>query len=107
MSKSMYMNVENMRNLTDLFNQKITSLKEIYSGIDTTMKELDGNQDTWKGENQKLFKETFQKTLDTYPENIKKFEDFYTFLKNTIDEYEATDDNFNKDINTNQDSFDV
>jgi uncharacterized protein YukE len=101
------MNVENMRNLTDLFNQKIAALKEIYDGIENSTKELDGTQDVWKGENQKLFKDTFQKTLDTYPANIKKFEEFQIFLKGVIDEYENTDKDLNKEININQESFDV
>lgn len=107
MGKSMYMNTENMKSLADSFNQKIKSLNGIYSDINTKMKDLDGTNDIWNGEKQKVFSQYLQLSLNKYPQNIKKLEEFHTFLVNTIENYEKEDNDLNKEINDNQDNFDV
>lgn len=104
---SMYMNTDNMKLLADSLNSKIIALKEVYQSVDSRMKELDGSNDTWKGENQKKFYETFSTSLDKFPKNIEKLEDFHKFLTNTIKDYETRDSDINKEIDNGDDKFGV
>lgn len=104
---SMYMETNNMKLLADKLNKDIVALKDIYESINTRMKEIDGSSDAWNGENQKLFFDTFSTSLNKYPKNIEKLEDFHKFLVNTINDYETRDSDINKEIENGDDRFDV
>ena len=108
MSNSMFMNDTNtMKALAESLDKKINSLNEVYQDIDNKTKVLDGSNDIWKGDDQKLFYESFSLTLDKYPKNIEKLKEFHKFLVDTINEYEKRDSDINKDIDKNDDRFDV
>ena len=107
MSKSMYMNVENMKLLAESLNKKIESLSEVYLNIVMKTKVLNGSSDVWRGDNQKRFFDSFSTTLVKYPKNIEKLKEFRQFLLDTIDEYENKDNTLSTTIDNNEEMFDV
>ena len=105
-NESMYMNVENMKTIVNSFKGKINALNEVYKDIELKNKEIDGSCDTWKGDNQKKFQQFFSQTINKYPKNIDKLNEFYSFLVKTIENYEERDQDINRDIDS-KDEFDV
>ena len=53
--KSMYMNSDKLRDISNQLNSKIRELSNCYNAVNDRVKELDGSNETWKGEKQKKF----------------------------------------------------
>lgn len=107
MSSSMYMNSENMKALTEKLNGKIQEIETCYENINKYLSQIDGSNDNWKGNNQVLFYEHAMSLSKAFPGNVEKFKDFHAFLVNTINSYEETESDMNKDIDANASNFTV
>lgn len=106
-NQSIYMNSENLKSIANKLNEKINEIDKCYSDIRKGVKEIDGSNDNWKGNNQIKFYNYYFSISKNFPENIKKFNDFYNFLLNAINSYENRDKAIDKDIDNNSDNFDV
>lgn len=104
---SMLMNSDNLKTIANQLNQKIAAIENCYSEIRKCAKEIDGSNDNWKGDNQMKFYNYYFTISKSFPDNIKKFNDFYTFLVNAIKSYEERDNDISKDIDSNADNLDV
>lgn len=107
MSKSMYMNSENMKALTDRLNGKIQEIEACYEKVNKYLSQIDGSNDNWKGNNQAKFYDYAMLLSKAFPTNVEKFKDFHTFLVNTVNSYEETERDMNKDIDNNESNFTV
>lgn len=103
----MYMNSENMKDLTTKLSNKISEMENCYSNVKKYIEQIDGSNDNWKGNNQVQFYNYALSLSKTFPENIEKFKEFHNFLVNTINSYEETDSKMNKDIDNNASNFNV
>lgn len=106
-NKNMYMNSENLKVLANKLNEKINSIEDCYSEIKNCVEQVDGSSDSWKGNNQEKFYNYATSLSKDFPTNIDKFKEFYTFLVNTINEYEETDSDICSDIDKNSNNFEV
>ena len=103
----MYMNSENMKALATELNNKIIEMENCYSNVEKYIEQIDGSNDNWKGNNQVQFYNYVSLLAKEFPENIEKFKEFHKFLVNTINSYEETDSDMNKDIDNNESNFNV
>lgn len=105
--KSMYMNSENMKALAIRLNEKILAIENCYSEVKRNTLQIDGSNDYWKGNNQKMFYDYYSSMVDCFDENLEKFREFHKFLVSSIEEYEETEKDIGNDIDKNADNFDV
>ena len=54
--KGMYINSDGLKSLTAQLRNKIDSIKDCYSNMNTIIREIDGTNENWQGEKQKKFK---------------------------------------------------
>ena len=105
--ESMYMNSNNLKELSVKLNDKIIGIEKCYKDIQKIIKEIDGSTDTWKGNNQILFYEYYSSLCESFPSNIEKLNAYKKFLDDAITNYENRDKDINKDIDINASNFDV
>ena len=106
-NQSMFMNSDNLKALANQLNTKINAIESCYSEIRKSVKEIDGTNDNWKGNNQMKFYNYYFNLSKNFPENVKRLNDFHTFLLNAIKSYEERDKDISTDIDNNADNFDV
>lgn len=106
-NQSMFMNPDEMKTIASRLKDTINSIENCYSDIRKSVKEIDGSNDNWKGDNQMKFYNHYFLLSKNFPENMKKLNDFYTFLINVINSYENRDKDISNDIDKNADKFDV
>lgn len=107
MANSMYMDSEKLRADSTNLKNKIKEIEECYKAIDDIVKNIDGTNDNWFGDEQKLFYDYYLKLSKEFPKNLEKFNEFHTFLCGVIEEYEERDNDISKDIDANADNLDV
>ena len=86
---------------------KIKEVAESYNDVVITMKEIDGSNENWQGEDQKLFYETLEYITKKYEGNMSKLTELYNFLCKVINDYENRDENFGKDLERNAGNLDM
>lgn len=107
MASSMYIDCEKLKELAIRLNRKINDIENCYSEISKNAGQIVGTNDIWKGNNQVQFSNYLVSLADRFPDNLDKLKEFYSFLINTIKEYERRESDINNDINSNIDKFDV
>jgi len=105
--KSMYMQSDDLKAISEKLKNKIKEIENCYTSINETAKNLDGSNENWFGDEQKLFWNKYTCINKKYPENIEKFNEFYDFLCMAIREYEESDRNISSDIDRNANNLDV
>ncbi len=105
--KSMYMNSDKLRDISNQLNSKIRELSNCYNAVNDRVKELDGSNETWKGEKQKKFYSAYTLLSSNFPTNIDKLNEFHDFLCGVIKEYDERDSTINKDVDVNVDNLDM
>ncbi len=105
--KSMYMDSEKLKVISDQLRNKIKELNDCYNAINNKVRELDGSSDVWKGDKQKKFYTSYTLLSNDFPTNIDKFNEFHEFLCNVIKEYEERDASISKDVDVNVDNLDM
>ena len=91
MSSGICISWENLNSSVELLNQKINEIDRVYKEMNDLYKELDGTTNTWVGENQKRFYQTYMDLSSKFPKNVEKFKEFHTFLGNVRDSYRNSD----------------
>lgn len=105
--KSMYVNSENLRTISLKLKGKIKEIEDCYNDIDRIVKDIDGTNDNWFGNEQKIFYNNYMDMAKEYPKNIEKLNEFYQFLCGVISDYEERDKSISNDIDVNADNLDV
>ena len=105
--KSMYMNSDKLKDISNQLNNKIKELNDCYNAVNDKVKELDGSNETWKGDKQKKFYNAYSLLSNEFPTNIDKFNEFHEFLNGVIREYEERDSSIDKDVDVNVDNLDI
>lgn len=102
-----YINSDNLIQLAYKLKNKIKDIETTYNSITTNMKEIDGSNENWQGEDQKIFYETLEYVTDRYKNNVSKLTEIYNFLCKVINDYETRDENFGKDLERNAEDLDM
>ena len=105
--KSMYVNVENLKAISEKLRNKIKEIDDCYTSIKTIVKDVDGTNDNWFGNEQKIFYNNYLNMSKEYPKNIEKLNEFYQFLCGVIKDYEERDKDISNDVDVNTDNLDV
>ena len=104
---SILINSDNLIQLAYQLKQKIRDIETCYNEVKTNMREIDGTNENWQGEDQKIFYETLTYLTNKYEKNIGKLTEIYNFLCKTIDNYEKRDETFGRDLDRNNDNLDM
>ena len=102
-----YINSDNLIQIAYKLKNKIKEVAESYNDVVITMKEIDGSNENWQGEDQKLFYETLEYITKKYEGNMSKLTELYNFLCKVINDYENRDENFGKDLERNAGNLDM
>lgn len=106
-SDGMYINSDGLRNIIVRLRQKIDSIKQCYSDLNKIVRDLDGSNDNWQGDNQKKFYNIYTVLSSEYEPNVEKLEEFYEFLCKVVADYEKREKDSEKEIDDNEDNLDV
>ena len=102
-----YINSDNLKNIADQLKSKINEIEKNYNSITSYMKEIDGTNDNWQGNDQKIFYGALESLTSRYEANMDKLNEIYDFLMKVIDDYETRDENFGRDLDRNADNLDM
>ena len=102
-----FLNIDALVDLAFKLGKKIEEISDCYDSVKTLERQIDGNNDNWKGDDQKEYYNTIQLVTGSYHYNVDKLIEIYDFLLKIIDDYETKDESFGKDTDRNADNFDV
>ena len=102
-----FLNYDNLVQIAAELKQKIDSIESCYRAVKEEMKEIDGTNNNWQGEDQKIFYEALENFTSKYDDNINKLNEIHKFLCTIIDNYKTRDENFEKDLDRNKDNLDM
>ncbi len=91
MSNGICISWEKLNSSVEQLKQKIDAIDHVYKEMNDIYKEIDGTTDTWVGDNQKKFYQSYLNIAEGFPSNIEKFKEYYTFLGNVRDSYRESD----------------
>lgn len=91
MSSEFCVNWDNLKIQASNLKRKIDSAKQCYRNLDTIYKDIDGTTNTWYGENQKKFYDSYLEISHNFSGEISKFEELYNHLVKVIEAYEQSD----------------
>ena len=91
MSSGICINWDKLNDDVNKLGQKINEIDKIYRDLNNLYKELDGTTDTWVGENQKRFYQSYLELSSPFTNNVLKFREFQTFLNNVRETYKTSD----------------
>ena len=105
MSNGICINWNNLDTSVNELKTKIDAIEKCYNELNNIYKEIDGTTNTWVGNNQKKFYQSYLDLSSDFPNNIDKFNEFYRFLNNVRETYKESDstnvkqaDNKNDDL---------
>ena len=76
-----YLNYDNLIQLAYQLKIKIKEINSCYESIETNIKQIDGSNDNWQGEDQKEFYEIFDFVKGKFDKNVSKLIEIYkTYL---------------------------
>lgn len=102
-----YINYDGLVEVSSLLKQKINGIESCYNSIKEKIKDIDGTNNNWQGEDQKIFYEALLTLTNRYEDNINKLNEIYDFLQKIIDNYQTRDKTFEKDLDINENNLDM
>ena len=99
---------------SDSFSSNINSFEETVKNVEALlkrmseiMKEVDGENETWKSKSAQLVHEDFSQIEGGFEEINTKLTGYVTFLKDTLENYEKEENKLEKSIEDNSLNLDV
>ena len=103
----MEINKDELLNTINSLNTKKEELETIYREIEEKCKVLDGTDDVWKSDTQKIIFSYYENIRKEFPDVVLKFQDFSNFLSKTLENYENYDNGVNSDVDTDLEDLSI
>ena len=103
----MEVNKAELLNTINNLNVKRKELETIYREIEEKCKVLDGTDEVWNSDTQKIVFSYYENIKKRFPDVVLKFQDFSNFLSKTLDNYENYNASVNSDVDTNLEELSI
>ena len=107
MNSNVMINSEAFENYITKFDAKLIEIKTTLTNLSNTMKEIDGNNDTWKSKTAVAVHESFSEIESHFEEVDEELNVFSLFLKDVLEDYKNEEEREEKRIDTNDSYLDV
>lgn len=107
MSHSLIVNSEAFNSSISSFKDTTLKVKEILDNITELMKEIDGNNETWKSKTAVCVHEKYKETESRFKDINETFEKYNKFLTTTLEDYQKEEKKQEVSIDSQSDNLDV
>ena len=107
MSYNMEMDTKALYSIVVELDKKINELEGKYNKIRTTMKNVDGSNDNFKGEAQVVYYDFYNRVEKEFNPKIEQLKNYSAFLKKTIDNYKNRENDINTSVDNSSDDLSV
>lgn len=101
MESNLKVKSESFEDKLNQFKEKRTKIEDTLNEVCTIMKEIDGENDTWKGKTAKRVHDSYQTTELRFQDINAKLKSLETFLNQTLNSYKQEEEKEEKSINEN------
>ena len=98
---------DEFRSIINDLDKEITNLENTYNDIKTKGQKLDGSNDMWNSETQKVVYNYYKSVSDKFPSNIERFKSLSEYLKTTLNNYIEGEKSIDKDVDTNASELNI
>jgi len=89
---------QEFRDIINNINKEIDNLEKIYEEINNKAKRLDGNDEMWKSDTQKVVYDYYVSISKDFPSNINRLKSLSSYLNTTLENYINEEKGIDKDI---------
>ncbi len=107
MSHSLIVNSESFNSSISSFKDTTLKIKEILDSITELMKEIDGDNETWKSKTAVSVHEKYKETELRFKDINETFEKYNKFLITTLEDYQKEEKKQEVSIDSQSDNLDV
>lgn len=107
MSHSLIVNSESFNSSISKFKDTTLKVKEILESITQLMKEIDGENETWKSKTAVSVHEKYSETESRFKDINETFERYNKFLTTTLEDYQKEEKKQVVSIESQSDNLDV
>ena len=107
MEQSIVINSEGFSNSINSFEIDVKKVEEKLNNITNIMKEIDGQNETWKSKVGTKVHEKYTEIEKKFEEINKELNNYQTFLKTTLEDYKREENKLEKSIEDNSANLDV
>lgn len=107
MSHSLIVNSESFNSSVSKFKDTTLKVKEILENITQLMKEIDGENETWKSKTAVCVHEKYSETESRFKDINETFEKYNNFLMTTLEDYQKEEKKQVVSIESQSDNLDV
>ena len=101
------LNFDNLLILRDQVEKKIIDISSCYDSIKRKLPIIDGTNNAFQGEDQRIYYDAFEMITDTYEFNVDKLKEIHKYLCDAIDSYEEEEKGREKNIDKNSENLSV
>ena len=98
---------DEFRSIINDLDKEITNLENTYNDIKTKGQKLDGSNDMWNSETQKVVYNYYKSVSDKFPSNIERFKSLSEYLKTTLNNYIEGEKSIDNDVDTNASELNI
>ena len=98
---------DEFRSIINDLDKEITNLENTYNDIKVKGNTLDGSNDIWNSETQKVVYNYYKSVSDKFPSNIERFKSLSEYLKTTLNNYIEGEKSIDKDVDTNASELNI
>ena len=107
MDSNIMINSEAFEDYITKFDAKLVEIKNTLSSLSNTMKEIDGNNETWKSKTASAVHDKFSEVESHFEEINNELSVYSLFLKDVLEDYKNEEGREEKRIDTNDRYLDV
>lgn len=107
MDSNIMINSESFQDQINKFDAKTGEIEEILNTMSRTMKEIDGNNDTWKSKVGQKIHEEFVDVEKNFEKINAEFSVYSLFLKDVLEDYKMEEEKQEKSIEDGSNYLDV
>lgn len=107
MNQSIVVNSIEFTSSAASFQETSAKIKEILNSITELMKEIDGDNETWKSKTAVSLHEKYKVTESRFKDINETFDKYNKFLKTTIEDYQREEKKEEESIESQSDNLDV
>lgn len=107
MAHSIIINSDAFCDSINSFGENVKQVNESLNRISNVMKEIDGNNETWKSKTALEVHEKFTETENNFESISVELSNFEKFLKDTLESYKNEEQKLEKSLDNQYSNFDV